>query len=381
MAKGIGSACPLPPLPFTYVLYAPNSPFNLISISKLIHDLNCSIAFSHSSVTLQDRSTRKMIGIGHESQGLYHLSSAPSSTVCTSTDEPLLVHHRLGHPNISKLRKMVSRFSNLSSLECELCQLGKHTHVSFPKSLESRTKSNCSAWDPSRTASTLGFWYFVTFIDDFSHCTWLYLMKSRTELFSMFQNFFAKIHNQFHTSIRILSSDNALEYLSAPFSAFLSSHEILHQSSCAYTPQQNGVAERKNRHLVETTHTLLHHTVPQRLWGDAILTACYLINHIIKSLILFSFLINPFFISLNVFSTILVLSTYSLLAKINFLLRPQSASSLAILAFNAVTVATLPIHIDTLFPLMSPFLNTLLSSLPHRLLVPRSYLYLSSLPF
>ena len=52
MAKGIGSACPLPSLSLTSVLYVPNSPFNLISISKLIHDLNCSITFSHSSVTL-----------------------------------------------------------------------------------------------------------------------------------------------------------------------------------------------------------------------------------------------------------------------------------------------------------------------------------------
>ena len=59
----------------------------------------------------------------------------------------------------------------------------------------------------------------------------------------------------------------------------MSSHGILHQSSYAYTPQQNGVAERKNRHLNETTHTLLlHHKVPQRFWGDAIFAACYLIN-------------------------------------------------------------------------------------------------------
>ena len=62
-------------------------------------------------------------------------------------------------------------------------------------------------------------------------------------------------------------------------SLFMSSHGILHQSSCTYTPRQNGVAERKNRHLVETARTvLLHHKVPQRFWGDAILATCYLIN-------------------------------------------------------------------------------------------------------
>ena len=104
-------------------------------------------------------------------------------------------------------------------------------------------------------------------------------MKTRVELFSIFQKFHAEIRTQFNTFIRILRSENAKEYFSMPFSSFMSSHEILHQSSCAYTPQQNGVAERKNHHLVETTRTLLlHHKVPQRFWGDAILAACYLIN-------------------------------------------------------------------------------------------------------
>ena len=101
----------------------------------------------------------------------------------------------------------------------------------------------------------------------------------------------------------------------------------------------------------------------------------------IKSLILFSFLINPLYVSLRVFAAALILSTYSLLVKINFLLRSRRASSLAIPALNAVTVATIPIHIDTSFSLMSPFLNTLKSSLLHGLPVPRSYLYLSSFPF
>ena len=74
--------------------------------------------------------------------------------------------------------------------------------------------------------------------------------------------------------------------LEAPFTSFMSHHGILHQSSCAHTPQQNWVAERKNRHLVETTHTiLLHSNVPFRFWGDAVLTACYLINRMPSSVL------------------------------------------------------------------------------------------------
>ena len=104
-------------------------------------------------------------------------------------------------------------------------------------------------------------------------------MKNLAELFSIFQKFHAEVRTQFNNSICILLSDNAKEYIYGPFFSFMSSHGIFHQSSCAYTPQQNGVAERKNRHLVETACTLLFpHKVPQCFCGDAILAACYLIN-------------------------------------------------------------------------------------------------------
>ncbi|KAJ9692401.1 hypothetical protein PVL29_011453 [Vitis rotundifolia] len=129
VAKGIGLAHPLPSLPLTSVLYTPECSFNLISISKITRTLNCSITFSDKFVTLQDRRTGKTIGIGRESQGLYHLTSPSTPAVCISTDTPLLIHSRLGHPSLSKFQKMVPRFSSLSSLACESCQRGKHTRV------------------------------------------------------------------------------------------------------------------------------------------------------------------------------------------------------------------------------------------------------------
>ena len=186
---------------------------------------------------------------------------------------------------------MVTRFSILSSLAFESCQLRKHTRVSFPQRLNNRAKSpfelvHTDVWGPCRTAFTLGFQYFVTFIDDYSRCTWLFLMKNRVELYSIFQKFYVEILTQFHISIRVLRSDNAKEYFSAPFISFMSQHGILHQSSCAHTPQQNGVVERKNRHLIETARTLLlHYYVPFRFWEDAILTACYLINRMPSSVL------------------------------------------------------------------------------------------------
>ena len=141
MAKGIGSTCHFPSVPITSVLYVFYCPFNMISISKLSQDLHCSITFSDNSVTLQDQSTGRTIGIGREFQGLFHLHSSSSSTICTSMDTPLLIDSRFGHPNISKFSKMVPRFSSLSLTECESCQLRKHIRVPFPRRLDQRTKS------------------------------------------------------------------------------------------------------------------------------------------------------------------------------------------------------------------------------------------------
>ena len=102
------------------------------TISKLTRDLNCLITFFDNSATLKDWSMRRTIGIGRESQGFFHLSSPSFSTACTSMDTPLLNHSRFGHPNISKFWKMVPRFSNLFSIECESINLGNILMSHFP---------------------------------------------------------------------------------------------------------------------------------------------------------------------------------------------------------------------------------------------------------
>lgn len=118
---------------------------------------------------------------------------------------------------------------------------GKNTSGVFLKRVNNHVESPFSlvhtdVWGPSRVGSTLGFKYFVTFIDNYSRSTWLFLMKHRSELFSIFKEFCAKIKTQFGTIIRFLRSDNALEYFSTPFQEFMSSNGILHESSCPRTP-------------------------------------------------------------------------------------------------------------------------------------------------
>ena len=106
-------------------------------------------------------------------------------------------------------------------------------------------------------------------------------MKEKSEVAKVFQNFYTFVRTQFNASIKVLWSDNTKEYLSTTFKEFLDQQGIHHQTSCPYTPQQNGVADRKNRHLLEVTRALLmEQNVPTIFWGDAILTAAYLINRI-----------------------------------------------------------------------------------------------------
>ena len=109
-------------------------------------------------------------------------------------------------------------------------------------------------------------------------------MKDRSKLISIYKGFIAEIQNQFGVSIHTIRSDNALEYLSSQFQEFMPHNGINHQTSCPFTPQQNGVAERMNRYLIETARTLLIEShVPLHFWGDAVLSTCYLINRMPSS--------------------------------------------------------------------------------------------------
>lgn len=133
-----------------------------------------------------------MISIGCESQGLYYL--LVSSQTCSAKNSTLAIHAQLGHPSLSKLHKLVPNLSKVSNLYCEPCRFGKHTRSQFPNRVNKRASSSFALVHtdvcPPCTASTLESRYFVIFINDFSRCTWLFLMKNKFELFSMFEQFY-----------------------------------------------------------------------------------------------------------------------------------------------------------------------------------------------
>ena len=135
-------------------------------------------------------------------------------------------------------------------------------------------------WGPFHT-SIDGFKYFVTFIDDFSRVTWVYLLKTKHDVFVCFKDFHLLALNQFSAHVKILRSDNGTEYMSKDMSNYLHSNGILHQTSCVGTPQQNGISERKNRDLLEKTRAImLQMNVPKAFWSYGALTAAYLINRL-----------------------------------------------------------------------------------------------------
>ena len=128
--------------------------------------------------------------------------------------------------------------------------------------------------------------YFVTFVDNFSHITLIYLMKSCSELFSHLSVFCSEIQTQFYVPAQTLRSDNANEYLSEPFQSFMLQHGILNQTSCVDTPSHNEIAERNNRHLLKTARALLFQMdVPKHFWADVVSIACFFINRMPSSIL------------------------------------------------------------------------------------------------
>ena len=134
-------------------------------------------------------------------------------------------------------------------------------------------------WGPSPLTSLLCFNYYIIFVDDYSRFTWLFLLKHKTEVLSVFKHFKSMVETQFNSKLKVLRTDNGSEYINTEFKSFCSTSGILHQSSCPHTPEQNGVSERKHGHIVETGLTLLYQShLPLNYWSYAFLAATYLIN-------------------------------------------------------------------------------------------------------
>ena len=124
-----------------------------------------------------------------------------------------------------------------------------------------------------------GYKYFLTFIDDFSRRTWVYFLKLKSEVFNMFLAFKAFVEKQSGHQILKLRSDNGGEYVKNNFINFCAKNGIQMQHIVPYTPQQNGVAERKNHTLKEMANCMLQSKgLSLNYWAEAINCENYIIN-------------------------------------------------------------------------------------------------------
>ena len=270
------------------VLYVPSFPVQLLSVQQLTSTLNCDVLFTSDKVLFQDRITKKTIGEGFQLHGLFYFSS--DDRLCkgfqaslSSTNKHSLWHQRLGHPSESVFNKIHPSLPKGTD-GCDICHYSKSTRLPFNLSLSKSSEMfelvHSDVWGPF-SLSIDGFKYFVTFIDDFSKVTWVYLLKSKSEVFECFKDFHRLVITHFSAHIKTLRTDNGTEYTSHNMKNYLISHGIVHQTSCVNTPQQNGVAERKNRDLLEKTRAIMMQmNVPKHFWSYGVLTATYLINRL-----------------------------------------------------------------------------------------------------
>ncbi|KAJ0389438.1 hypothetical protein P43SY_011659 [Pythium insidiosum] len=132
---------------------------------------------------------------------------------------------------------------------------------------------------PMNTASAGGSKYVLSFVDDFSRHVTLYFLRNKSQVTTKFIEYKKKMENQCGVRIMRVRSDNGTEYNNKRFHAFCRANGIVHQRTVPYSPQQNGVAERMNRTLVEKARCMLHYkAVPTKWWAEAMATAAYLVN-------------------------------------------------------------------------------------------------------
>lgn len=170
------------------------------------------------------------------------------------------------------------------SFVCDNCCDGKNHRVPFPcvegkrdhKVFDLIHSDVCGKLNPG---SLGGGYYFVTFIDDASRYTWVYILKNKSEVFNTFRNWKALVEKQYEKKIKILRTDNGGEYTSTEFERYLQEEGIRHEKTVPKTPEQNGVAERMNRTLVEAVRTMLSDSkLPKTFWAEALSTAVYVRN-------------------------------------------------------------------------------------------------------
>lgn len=154
-------------------------------------------------------------------------------------------------------------------------------------------KLHFDIWGPTPCPLLGGYGYYVTIIDDCIKCMWIFPVINKLEIFPSFLKFHAFVKSHYNVEIKYFQNYGGGEYINTTFKQFLDLKRIVHQKSRPYILQQNGVAERKNKHIIETNITLLTTAnLPISFWCYVVSHAPYFGKVCTCSLHIFNFLVN-----------------------------------------------------------------------------------------
>ncbi|KAG8481664.1 hypothetical protein CXB51_026499 [Gossypium anomalum] len=192
--------------------------------------------------------------------------AAVASSSLSDDDITKLWHMRLGHMSENGMVELSKRGlldgQGICKLNfCEHCVFGKQKRVRFTRGIHNTKETleyiHSDLWGPSRVPSRGGANYMLTFIDDFSRKVWAFFLKQKSDVFSAFKSWKIMIEKQTGKQIKYLRTDNGLEFCSDEFNRLCKSEGIVRHLTVRHTPQQNGVAERMNRTIMEKVRCML----------------------------------------------------------------------------------------------------------------------------
>ncbi|KAM1484192.1 hypothetical protein EV2_037025 [Malus domestica] len=273
--------------------YIPGMKSNILSVGQLLQK-GYIIHMEDMFLTLRNARRKLIARVQMSKNRMFPLklnTRIGSCNIGVMEDKSWKWHLRFGHLHFNGLKLLSSggMVRGLPQIEatrqvCEGCVLGKQTRLTFPVGDAWRAKAPlqlvhtdiCGPLDPM---SYGGNRYFITFIDDFSKKTWVYFLKEKSAALKVFKEFKALTEAKSNHKLVAVRSNRGGEYTSNAFQAYCKEQEIRHQLTTAYTPQQNGIAERKNRTIIDMARSMLKEkNLPKELWAKAVACSIYLLN-------------------------------------------------------------------------------------------------------
>jgi len=251
------------------VLHVPKLGANLLSVAKIVNMGN-SVVFNKNGCSIYN-SEEELITCTPQQNGVYKIAATENKAfvVMQPDTDAMLWHRRLGHVNYQTLVKMkngavdgINFKENEGEIKnCVTCAESKMCAKPFGKSTRETTEIlqllHSDVNGPTQTQSIGKAKYFITFIDDFSRKVFVFFLRSKSEVSEKYVEFVRLIENQMGKKVKTIRSDNEGEYINDKFLNFCKQKGIRHEKSIAHTPQQNGLAERMNRTLIENAKSLL----------------------------------------------------------------------------------------------------------------------------